>query len=439
MRMVDCQGLAGTGTTLGGVLAGFDLVHRVALPGGFGNKLVEENRKILNFTGDIETGPIDEWTPQHNIAMVTGTPPCSGFSLMNTTGKVAENAGKEAPATARGPGSLINMCQRDLVRYGARCFGTDGNPGAEFVVFESVQGAFSQGLELMREYWQILRRETGQDYQMSHIKMSVASIGGAQLRHRYFWVAHRIPFGIDFELPKRITTLEDAIGDLVDQPELWEPQDYVSEAKTDYQRNLRGKAVVNHESLKGKHYAGMEPLEPYWPPGKAIHTATLAYIEAHGGGEKGVDALPEHLKKRWQPEAGYYKGFMWPFRLGWDEPSGVLTGGCAGSHIHPDHPRFMTIRELARMMAVPDDWTFNSARHAGEAGSWIGKACTVGSAVWLSSAIMDALDGRPQSDQGEFWSHGLYKKNKLDLADGERVYDITNEYRKFDGYYRHKR
>lgn len=447
MKFIDCQGLAGHGTSLGAVQAGFEMVHRTALPGGFGNSVVNENRELLGFKGDIETGDVDTWTPFRDIAFVTGTPPCSGFSLMNTTAAVAKAQGKEVPANARGSSSAINMCQRQLVEYATTLKGTDGRPGPEFVCFESVQGAFSQGIDLMREYWVNLRQATGQDYQMSHIKMSVASIGGAQLRHRYFFLAHRIPFGIDFELPGVCTTLEDAIDDLQKASEIWEPQDYVDDADNDYARELRrgSKGITNNLSLGGgddpddphagthRAISAMSALLPYWAPGKSIHTAAKAFVA-----DRGVDALPDHLKKRWQPDVELFKGFMWPTRLGWDEPTGVLTGGCASGPIHPTQDRFLTVRELSRVMAVPDAWTWNSARNVAQAGTWIGKCCTTGAGKWLADAVMDALDGRPQA-RNEHWSEGFYKKTKLELAPGEAVYDITNEYTKYSNYYRHKR
>lgn len=445
MRFVDCQGLGGHGTSLGAVRAGFEMIHRASLPGGFGDKIVDSNRKILRFDGDIEVGEQESWTAQDNVAYVTGTPPCSGFSMMNTTAAVAKAKGKDVPINARGPKSAINMCQRALVQYAARCTGTDGRLGADFVSFESVQGAFSQGIDLMREYRQMLSDLSGQSYDLVHVKMSVASIGGPQWRHRYFWLAHRssIKFGIDPVYPTKITTLREAIGDLEFQPETWAPQAYVSDPTTEYQKAHRGAAVLQHLSHGSLNGLSPEDDEPragraknlqqwaeileYWPEASPIQAAALKYLESH-------DRLPEGLDKRWDYENRTFAGFMWPFRTGWDRATGVLTGGCAGSHFHPDQPRFLTVRELSRVMDIPDDWTWEAARHTGEAGMYIGKCCTTGSGTWMARAVMDALSGSPQSTENEFFSDGRYAKTKLDLLPGERVYDITNEYRKLEQY-----
>jgi len=96
------------------------------------------------------------------------------------------------------------------------------------------------------------------------------------------------------------------------------------------------------------------------------------------------------------------------------------------------------VRELSRVMAVPDDWSWDSARNVMQAGMWIGKCCTTGAGKWIADAIMDALDGKPQG-RGEFWHEDYYKKTKLNLMTDEAVYDITNEYTKYENFTRHKR
>lgn len=435
MKMVDCQGLGGHGIILGGVQAGFELVHRVALPGGFGNTIVAANAGLLGDSFDpdmMETGNEHEWTPQKWVSYVAGVPPCSGFSLMNTSAAAAKARGKDAPANARGADSNINLCQAALVQYASRTTGSDGKTGPEFVVFESVQGAFSQGMELMRTYWQRLKSATEQPYELAHVKMSVASIGGAQYRHRYFWVAHRVPFGIDRPLITRMTTVGDVISDLVNGGLQWEPQPYPEIPFTEQQVELRGNSggLVDHIP-DTKQFAFVEDLMPFWDPGKAIHTAARTMVDA------GYD-LPERLDRRWIPETRLFKGFMYPFRVAADEPSPVLTGACASNLIHPTEDRFLTVRELSRVMGIPDEWTFDgTARHPMNAGMWIGKNCTTGAGKWLADSVMAALDGRVEDRKSEAWHNESYKK--IPLGDGERVFDITLDYKQADNFERRKR
>ena len=81
MQAVDCQGLAGA-FTLGTKRAGFDIVAKLELPGGFGVENCEANRHLL---GDFET-TVSNWSdwPHYDVPYIFGNPPCSGFSLLNT-------------------------------------------------------------------------------------------------------------------------------------------------------------------------------------------------------------------------------------------------------------------------------------------------------------------------------------------------------------------
>ena len=432
MKFVDCQGLAGHGTTLGAVRAGFELVHRATLPGAFGDKIVEDNAEILGGKFDIEVGDQDSWTPQRDVAYLAGVPPCSGFSLMNTAGSRAKARGEAPPPNARGAGSSINMCQRSLVEYAGKCLGTDGRAGPEFIAFESVQGAFSAGLELMRDYRRLLSGISGYPYELAHVKMSVASIGGAQFRHRYFWVAHRVPFGIDPPSVTKLTTVGDAIKDISGAALQWEPQPYI-DSPTPYAKVLRGRKRTFEDNVAydGSMLGVIAPLMPFWDQGKGIRTAARALLAA---GEE----LTPRLEKAWLPEEETFKGFMWPFRVALDEPSPVLTGSCFSAVVHPVEDRFLTVRELARVMAIPDEWTFgDSVKTAQQGGTLIGKNCTTGAGEWMASAIRDALAGTPQSTDHEFWFNDEYRK--IPLEPGERVYDITTHYKTYSNYFRRQR
>src|SRR4249920_2848051 len=123
---VDCQGLAGA-WTLGTVQAGFDLISRATLArtpvkDGFGDVVIDANRALVGDGWEQQLGGnLDEWEPlgeaygTRPVAYVCGTPPCSGFSLLNNSAAAARKAGKAAPATARGADSSINDCMKALV------------------------------------------------------------------------------------------------------------------------------------------------------------------------------------------------------------------------------------------------------------------------------------------------------------------------------------
>lgn len=390
--LVDCQGLVGA-WTLGAVQAGFSLTHRASL-GGFGDHIVDANRHLLGngWRQDPGNGS-GEWEPVE-AALVAGTPPCSGFSLLNRSKK--ENA--------RGPDSAINSCMRELVQYAGRCTGTDGRPGAEIVSFESVQGAGKQGRELMLSFRDILDDATGQRYSLSHVFTSGATVGAAQMRHRYYFVAHRIPFGIDEPGRRRVATYRDAIGDLVGLEQTWDEQGVVYRSQDvwwleeqrilDEIQSLVGLEdhyiVRDHISSDSGWKAGiyLRELIPFWDPGATLEQAMRGYRERHG-------RFPDRTETWWDHESDSLRVWRGPSRIAPDRSGYVLTGGCAGDFVHYSEPRFLTVRELARLMGFPDSWGFSIVGTAQRVGMYIGKCCPVNTGRWIAEWFVRALEGNP--------------------------------------------
>ena len=393
---IDVQGLAGA-WTLGTVQAGFDLVGRRSLPGGFGDNAVDHNRSLLPGDWEQQTGQWETWEPLE-AAYVCGTPPCSGFSLLNTS------KGKNA----RGSDSVINDCMKALVQYSSLCKGTDGLKGPQVVSFESVQGAYSQGRELMQLLRGIMEENTGLAYDLTHVKMSGSAIGGAQMRHRYYFVIHRIPFGVDMPEKRRVVTYEDAIGDLIGADFVWEHQPYPREA-TWWSADKRSAAGLDchiHPTT-GKFVELVNELEPMWYPGESVQDPV-----------KRLGRCPTAVKpKRYtfgadQPLAGW----TWPRRIDPRKPGYVITGGGILSFVHWAEPRFLTVRELSRLMGYPDSWRWDFASSPMQASLLIGKCCPVQSGKWISEWVKRALDGEP-GEQGRL------------IGDREYLHDSTNVYK----------
>lgn len=404
---VDCQGLAGA-WTLGTVQTGrFDIVHRVSQAGGFGDPAIDANRDLLG-DFDHEDPPAPEWTP-FTAAYVHGTPPCSGFSLMN-----ASKGGNK-----RGPNSPINSCMRDLAEYGGRCTGTDGKPGAEIIAFESVQQAFTTGRELMQNLRGIAEEASGQDYDLTHVMMSGGSIGASQLRHRYYWVAHRVPFGVDRPEPRKVATYRDAIGDLAGLPTDPYPQPYDDAEPSAW---LLEKEVRNPDGTVDWH-SGIED------PAKDRFVAMLAEVADHWEpGESFKDLVqhlgepPEVLIKRFKygrDDWRNLRGWQWPRRIEPDKPGYVIAGGGAANFVHWSEPRLLTIRELSRLMGYPDTWTWPEDKTVRTIGAFIGKCCPVNSGQWLSEWVAKALDGEP-GERGE------------EIGDREFLHNSSLDYRRWD-------
>jgi|GEM_PF-4316507 len=218
IRAIDVHGFGG-GFTLGVSQAGFELVAKKGREVGFGVLNVLANRQLLPGPWEVESGEPSMWVPQE-ANLVFGNPPCSGFSTLS-------------PKAFRGINSSINECMWEVIRYA-------GKVAPEIVIFESVQQAFTQGRELMTALRAELEAISGETYNLHHVLHNNASTGGMSLRRRYFWVAARIPFGVEanatrydfrnerletYDL-KRVPSLGEAFADLEPLALTMQPQGY---------------------------------------------------------------------------------------------------------------------------------------------------------------------------------------------------------------------
>lgn len=380
---VDCQGLAGA-WTLGTVETGrFKIVGRASLPGGFGDDCFRTNEKLLGVKGvEVQEGVEPDWEPYEGVAYVHGTPPCSGFSLMNVS--KGENS--------RGAHSPINSCMRDLATFGGRCVGADGEQGAEVISLESVQQAYSTGRDLMLHLRDIVEKTSGQKYDLTHVKMSGASIGAAQARHRYYWVAHRIPFGADAPEPRKVVTYEEAIGDLRGlRWDTWDDQ-RLRRKPSEWAARLRredGKAdshiTINEETVRLVALLG--EIEDDWLPGENMKEAIIKQEEP-----------PATLLRRFPYDLSNWRdprGWQWPTRIRPDRPGYVVAGSGVSKFVHWSEPRFLTIREISRLMGYPDEWRWPEGVSIANASKYVGKCCPCDSGRWISGWVARALDGEP--------------------------------------------
>lgn len=397
MKVIDCQGLGGS-PTLGSVLEGFDLVHRVALPGGFGNDAVEANRHLLPGDWITETGAWETWTPQDG-ALLHGCPPCSGFSLLNSS----------KGGNSRGPESSINDCMKALIEYAGTCTGEDGKRGPQVVIFESVQGAFKQGRPLMQYLRDRLEQKTGEQYDLIHVLMSGASVGAAQYRRRYFFVAARVPFGIESPRIDRVRTYRDAMGDLVGLNNTWNPQ------RGDFNAWYGGEQYVDSHT---------------WPTaGNNPQLSRVLPLVEWGwqAGESFVDLIrrlgrrPEWWSdKEWEsfnnPKRMHINAMT---RVSWDRPGYVITGGGGHLFLHPEESRPLSVREVYRLMGFPDSWTIRWAEPSiNKAYLVSGKQVPVENTRWISKFARRAIEGIPGAWFG------------TEIGERERIVDVTNDYKR---------
>lgn len=362
---VDCQSFAG-GFSLGVVQAGFKLIGKREHTGGFGVPVMEANRHLLGDDWQAEACPAADWTPLP-ADLVFGNPPCSGFSHMNAI-KTQEHRDE------------INACMHDLVNYAAKC-------DPKIVIFESVQGAFRQGRDLMLELRDELEVGTGHDYDLFHVLHNVSDLGGAQIRKRYFWVASRIPFGVMPQFQDNPVTIRDRIGDLEKQgPEV--------------------PGHVTHGSPRSEKLARLAETG-VWAPGERSGEAWLRRPD-----------IPVDSQDR-RTMSGFAS-----IRMEYDKPSRVLVGDSLGKHVHPVLPRTMTYREAARLTGFPDEWDVTPYTQTVARSKWFGKGITVEAGRWIASAAYDALNGQ----EAPYWGIPIGDREYLiDATDPEAYYnqDLT--------------
>lgn len=359
---IDCQSFAG-GFALGIVQAGFELIAKREYPGGFGSEAMLANRHLLGDSWELEACDPKDWSPKQ-ADLVFGNPPCSGFSNRSVMVRGLLEDGSFGNLKIRGANSKVNECMWALVEYAAEC-------DPKIVIFESVQGAYTSGRSLMTDLRQELEELTGEKWNLYHVLHNASDLGGAQVRQRYFWVASRIPFGVDpvFMPP---TSVRDRISDLADQDlGTIEGHEVAQTPRLHRIKELADKSVW----LEGE------------TSGEAFRRAELANVD--------LDLWSEPLVS----DKGVTQ--FAPKRLRYDTPSRVLAGDALSTVVHPIKSRPLTHREVARLSGFPDDWITTPYRVKLNNSCWWGKGVTVEAGRWIAQAAFDAITGSPQEFQGE--------------------------------------
>lgn len=395
-RAIDCQGFAG-GFTLGMVQAGFELVAKREMRGGFGVTNCTANRHLLGHGWKAEAVDPEHWSVV-DADVVFGNPPCSGFSVMSAK-------------DFRGADSKINHCMWAFVEFAAKV-------RPQVAIFESVQNAYTStaGHELMRALRQRLDDRTGLSYTLHHVRHNAIAVGGAAVRRRYFWLATRVPFGVEKERLSRYPVLEEVIGDLHNLGNTWQAQPYRAPGSwwSEPRRSTSG-SVDGHVGLSNPLTKRMADLMAgvEWSPGMAIGAVAQRYWDTHGKLPDSWAATEEKIVKN-----EFFMGFTTPVRWHGDRYGRVVTGGGLHNIVHPTLDRTVTHREVARILGFPDDWKILPLRRVSGLNMTWGKGITVDCGRWIGRWIHAALDENPGSYAGE------------QIGDREFEIDVTNDYPK---------
>jgi site-specific DNA-cytosine methylase len=372
VRAVDCLGFAG-GFACGVREADFHVVAKrePAEFSGFGVGAVEANMPGV----DIQVDEPEFWRIVRGVEMVFGNPPCSGFSnlsAINTAERVSGRLVEGVRLTQRGIDSPDNAHMFDFIDYAAKT-------KPEIAIFESVPAAGKMGLPLMRRLWQRLLVESEVDYDLTHVFMNSAILGGDVIRPRYFFVAHRRPFGVDLPKFGPPRSLMEVIGDLPAEEDL---------------EDLDWGHQTNHSASSKRIAETIEIFRAHgydWREGTRLPENLQRFKDQYG------QPIPDSWKKAdgtYLSHAVGYDTIFSPFRWYSDKPMGVVTGGTLERGVHPVHPRTFTYREAARLMGLPDWWTLRPYV-VGKHSNWLGKGITVAAGRWIATWARASVEGRP--------------------------------------------
>lgn len=299
-----------------------------------------------------------------DIDLIFGNPPCAGFSMASRS---------------RGADNPLN----DHLSH-ANALGWYVRPKA-FVV-ESVTQMFLTGDDIVKG-WEAQWKSIG--YNTCRLWENSGHLGLPQVRRRALFVAAQA--NLDFSYPEQMDagTVREAIGDLagveaVEKGKEFPPaQPYNGFAFTPFQAIARKGSTDVTAHCYQKMNRGLASLLPHLEPGKRVRSIS-------------DDIYRETYWKTADRHRGGKPSFL-VARLDWDKPSSVITGGI--TYVHPELDRFLTVRESARLMGLPDTFKFSNTSHA---YAEIGKAVSPTVGRWVADQIEHILSdpqGREHQDE----------------------------------------
>jgi len=264
--------------------------------GSFGVETWKHNRHHVPVHIDASQN-WDGLEVQHRAPdLVFGNPACSGFSPMTEQ-------------KFRGADSHLNAGIRAVVKTGARL-------GARMIAIESVRAMGTVGLPLLNELWAGVKKQYPAAFV---INVNAVNHRVCQWRPRSFFLlsdslAFR-PSGVDTPGP----ALLDAIAGI-------------------------SASAPNQEPLEGLLKNNELKLFPLLKPGMRVDAIPMAQLEK-------LSPYYADRTKRWSmaPRA------HWPRRLNPAKMCGTIYGNEL-KYVHPIEDRLLTIREVARVMGIPDEF-----------------------------------------------------------------------------------
>ena len=253
----------------------------------------------------------------NHVFMITGGVPCQGFSISNR--KHNDND------------------ERNFLFLEYMKFVKEFKP--EYIILENVSGMRSTAGGRFENDIKAYLSKLG--YNTTVEMVSAADYGVPQIRQRLLFVGVKKRKGltIPYKFPVgkfvgNYRTVRDAISDLPALGNNENATEYISEAKNEYQKLMRGKGAIKEIPASEKISNHVSPNHP----------------------DETIERIRETM-----PGQPMYEKFKQRIRLCYDNPSPTqLAGGIRPQFQfgHPEQPRGLTIRERARIQSFPDSYVF---------------------------------------------------------------------------------
>ena len=324
------------GMTLGFEWSGYNSIITSDIDENCG-KTIKRNFPNTNFIlGDISNvnkEDFDKLLNGREVDIITGGPPCQGFSLANKNrNKVGDDPRNK----------LFYEYVKFIKWYNPKAF-----------VMENVKGLLSMEkgkvIQLIKEEFE----NAGIGYNVDYKVLRASDYGVPQTRERVILIGFRKDLGLFPEFPEKINkkeiTVWEAISDLpqIEAGKGKDDVDYGSEPVNEYQKFLRKKTnkVFNHIAMK--HTQRLIDRFNAIQPGKNL----LDVWETHGAMKRGNPNEKSEIK--------FSQNNL---RLIADKPAPTVAASFQSNFIHPFLNRNFTAREGARFQSFTDDFIFEGMR-----------------------------------------------------------------------------
>jgi DNA (cytosine-5)-methyltransferase 1 len=337
------------GLTVGLKRAGFRVVAAVEIESHAFATYKTNHPEVQAYRQDVRTirgKSLLELSSNGEIDLLSGCPPCQGFSTLTARYKRSDPRNELILEMSR----LVEEVQPRIV------------------MMENVPGLPKKGSELFN---QLLQKLDSQGYISEWGVLQAADYGVPQSRQRLVLLAGK---GFPIHLPKPThsksskdglkpwKTLRDTIGSMANPISLTEAQ-----------------------SMGG-------PQQYNWHVVRSITAETLKILQAARPGESRTK-LPNELRPpcHQNRKDGFNNVYG---RMSWEQIASTITGGCTtvskGRFGHPEQDRTISVREAALLQTFPSDYIFDTP-YIDHVCEMIGNALPCDFAEALARKCFDAL------------------------------------------------